>query len=198
SVPLVLVDNHIEKVNSVVTDNTGGAHEAVSHLIRLGHRRIGFIAELLDDLSFAERFEGYKLALREHNLPYDKALAAEGPQRQPESGYATMKRLLKRTDLTAVFAANDSTAAGAIRAIREAGLRVPEDIAVVGFDDGPIARHTEPPLTTMRVFRTRMGVMAARRLLELIEDPDQPPTQTVVFTQLIVRESCGQRRSEGR
>ncbi|HIC94761.1 MAG TPA: LacI family transcriptional regulator [Anaerolineae bacterium] len=190
-VPLVLVDNHLDEVDSVVTDNIGGAREAVAHLIRLGHEKIGFICEWFGDLSFAERFEGYKLALQEHGLPFDESLTAEGLPRQPESGYVAMKRLLEKAVPSAVFAANDMTAAEAIRVIKERGLKVPEDIAVVGFDDGSLAPHTEPPLTTMRVFRERMGIMAARRLLELIEEPDQPPVQIKLATQLIVRGSCG-------
>jgi len=190
-VPLVLVDNHLDKVDSVFTDNVGGAREAVTHLIRLGHKKIGFVCEWFGDLSFAERFEGYKLALQEHGLPYDEKLAADGLPREEGSGYVAMKKLLERSIPSAVFAANDMTAAEAIRAIKETGLRVPEDIAVVGFDDGSLAPHTEPPLTTMRVFRERMGVMAAKRLLELIEDPDQPPVHTKLSTQLIVRGSCG-------
>jgi len=193
-VPLVLVDNHLDEVDSIITDNVGGAREAVTHLIRLGHRRIGFICEWFGDLSFAERFEGYKLALREHGLPFDESLTAEGPPRQPKSGYVAMRKLLERTIPSAVFAANDATAAEAIRAIKERGLKVPEDIALVGFDDGSLAAHTEPPLTTVRVFREKMGSIAVKRLLELIEDPDQPPVQIKLATQLIVRGSCGAKR----
>jgi len=189
--PLVLVDNHLDKVDSIVTDNVGGAREAVAHLIRLGHKKIGFICEWFGDLSFAERFEGYKLALQEHGLPFDESLAAEGLPREEGSGYVAMKKLLERTTPSAIFAANDMTAAEGIQAIKEKGLRVPEDIAIVGFDDGSLAPYTEPPLTTMRVFRERMGAMAARRLLELIEDPDQPPIHMKLSVQLIVRGSCG-------
>jgi LacI family transcriptional regulator len=191
-VPLVLADNHFDKVDSVVTDNVGGAREAVAHLIGLGHERIGFVCEWFGDLSFAERFEGYKLALKEHGLPYYEDLAAEGLPRKEGSGYVAMMKLLESNIPSAVFVANDLTAAEAIRAIKERGLKIPEDIAIVGFDDdGAIALHTEPPLTTMRVFRERMGIMAARRLLELIEDPDQPSIHTKLSTQLIIRGSCG-------
>ena len=190
-IPLVLVDNHYQKVNSVVTDNVGGAYEAVTHLIDLGHEKIGFICEWFGDLSFSERFEGYKLALKEHGIPFDENLTAEGLPREPDSGYVAMKRLLEKATPSAVFAANDITAIEAMRAIKEKGLRVPEDIAIVGFDDSSFALHTEPPLTTMRVFREQMGAMAVRRLLDLIEDHDQPPVQIKLSTQLIVRGSCG-------
>jgi len=189
-VPLVLVDNHVEGVDSVAIDNVGGAYKAVEYLIRLGHRKIGFIAERLSDLSFEERFEGYKLALKEYGLQYDPDLVAEGLT-PPDHGYVAMKNLLKRGTPPAVFAANDSTAAGAIKAIKENGLRVPDDIAVIGFDDGPTALHTVPLLTTVKVFREKMARVAAKRLMELIENPDQPPIQLRLSTELIIRESCG-------
>jgi LacI family transcriptional regulator len=189
--PFVLVDNHFDRVDSVFTDNIGGAYEAVTHLIRLGHKKIGFITEYFGDLSFTERFEGYKLALKKHGLRYDESLTAEGLPRRPESGYVAMKRLFEKSFPSAVFASNDTVAAGAIRAIKEEGLRVPEDTAVIGFDDVSIAFHTEPPLTTMRVFREKMGTIAARRLLELLDESEQPPIQIKLPTQLIVRGSCG-------
>ncbi len=192
-VPLVLVDHHIEGVDSVAVDNTGGAYKAVEYLIELGHREIGFIAERLTDLSFEERFEGYRLALKERGLHYDPALVAEGFKR-PDHGYVAMKKLLERATPSAVFAANDSTAVGAIRALKEEGFRVPEDIAVVGFDDGGLASQAVPPLTTVRVYREKMASAAAKRLVELIEDPDQSPVHLTLPTKLIVRESCGGRR----
>ena len=193
-VPLVLVDNHVDGVDSVAIDNIGGAYKAVECLIKLGHRKIGFIAERLSDLSFQERFEGYKLALKEYGLQYDPDLVAEGFTR-PDHGYIAMRKLFnKGKNPSAVFAANDSTAIGAVKAIKEEGLRVPDDIAVVGFDDGPNALHAVPPLTTVRVFKKKMAVTAAKRLMELIENPDQPPIRLRLSTELIIRGSCGGRR----
>ncbi len=191
--PLVLVDNHLDGVDSVAVDNTGGAYKAVKYLIKLGHKEIGFVAERLTDLSFEERLEGYKLALKEHGLPYDPDIVAEGLTR-PDHGYMAMKKLLRRGTPSAVFAANDSTAIGAIKAIKEAGLRVPDDIAIVGFDDGGLASQAVPPLTTVRVYRERMASAAAKRLIELIEDPGQSPVNLTLPTKLIVRESCGGRQ----
>jgi len=190
--PLVLVDNHVDGVDSVAIDNTGGAYKAVEYLINLGHRKIGFIAERLNDLSFKERFKGYKLALKEHGLEYNADLVAEGLT-PPDHGYVAMKKLLKQGTPPAIFAANDSTAAGAIKAIKEKGLRVPTDIAVIGFDDGPTALHTVPPLTSIRVFREKMASIAAKRLIELIENSDQPPIQLKLPTELVVRNSCASR-----
>ncbi|HED03200.1 MAG TPA: LacI family transcriptional regulator [Candidatus Fraserbacteria bacterium] len=205
-IPVVLVDNHLNdtQVDSVVIDNVGGAYRAVVHLAKLGHQRIGFIVERLCDLSFAERFTGYKQALAAQGLSYAQALVAEGVQ-EPNDRYddgsrygrIAMRRLLDRELPTAVFAANDATAIGAMQVIKEAGLRVPEDVAIVGFDDGPIARHTDPPLSTMRVFAEQMGRAAAKRLIELVEEPEQPAVQIKLATELVVRGSCGskQRRS---
>jgi len=200
-IPLVLVDNHLDGVDSVAADNVGGAYEAVKHLIRLGHQRIGFITERFRNLSFWERFEGYKLALKDHGLTVDEDLVAEGIM--GDYGYEAMRKLLSGRyrglkgdpKFTAVFAANDAVAVGALRAIREAGLKVPDDIALVGFDDGSLAPHADPPLTSVKVFRKRMGKVAARRLLELIEDPSLPPAQIKLPTKLTIRESCGSLRA---
>jgi len=190
--PLVLVDNHLDGVDSIAIDNAGGAYKAVEYLIRLGYRKIGFVAERLNDLSFKERFEGYKLALKEHGLEYNGDLVAEGLT-PPDYGYAAMKKLLKRGTPQAIFAANDSAAAGAIRAVKKKGLRVPRDIGVIGFDDGPTALHSVPPLTSIRVFREKMASIAAKRLIELIENPDQPPIQLKLPTELVIRNSCASR-----
>lgn len=190
-IPLVLVDYHLKGVDSVVTDNEGGAYDAVTHLIKLGHRKIGFICEWFGDLSFAERFEGYKKALADHHIPFDENLVAEGAPRTSNSGYIAMRRVLEKVIPSAVFAANDATAIEAMQAIREAGLRIPQDIAIVGFDASSLSSHTDPPLTTVRVFRHKMGVVAAQRLMELIKEPQQPSMLIQISTQLIVRQSCG-------
>lgn len=189
-IPLVLLDNHLPGIDSVFTDNVNGAFQATAHLIRLGHRRIAFIAETLDNLSFQERFEGYRQALEAHGLSFDPELVAEG-ERGFEGGFVAMNSLLNRARPTAVVVANDPTAASAMRAIRARGLRIPEDVAVVGFDDDPLALHTDPPLTTMRVFRSVMATLAVARLLDLIRNPEQPAIHIRIETQLIVRQSCG-------
>ncbi|HXF69784.1 MAG TPA: LacI family DNA-binding transcriptional regulator [Thermoflexus sp.] len=189
-IPLVLVDNHLPGVDSVFTDNIGGAFQATAHLIRLGHRRIAFVTETMDNLSFRERFEGYRQALEAHHLMFDPELVAEG-ERGFEGGFVAMNRLLERARPTAVVAANDPTAASAMRAIRAHGLQIPEDIAVVGFDDDPLAVHTDPPLTTMQVFRSKMAALAVARLLDLMQNPEQPALHIRIETQLIVRQSCG-------
>ncbi len=194
--PFVLVDNHQPGVNSIVIDNEGGAYEAVSHLIRLGHRRIGFLCEWLGDLSFSERFAGYQRALREHGLPFDSRLVAEGKPRTPGSGAIAAQRLLAQVETppTAVFVANDLTAIEAMRAFQDHGLSIPEDLAIVGFDNGELAPLVYPPLTTVRVSRKALGEQAVRRLVDMLAHPDTPPARMTVFTQLVVRASCGHRR----
>lgn len=196
--PVVIVDHHLEGIDSVMIDNVGGARKAVTHLIQLGRREIGFVTETLNNLSFSERFEGYKQTLENHGITFNERLVAEGIP-GANCGYVALQHLFQHAHPTAVFAANDEAAAGAIRAIKESGLRVPEDIAVVGFDDGTLAPHTEPPLTSVRVFRRTMGQWAATRLLELVNDPISPPVQIKVSTKLVIRDSCGIRtgRQEG-
>lgn len=187
--PLVLVDNHINKIDSITIDNVEGAYEAIKHLINLGHRRIAFICEWFGDLSFSERFAGYKKALAEHNIPIDENLLAEGEPRQQQTGYIAAERLLSQTIPTAIFSANDLVAVQAMRVIREHGLRIPENISIVGFDDAEVCKHVEPPLTSVRVYRKEMGALAVRRLLDLIENPEQPSTHIRVHTELVVRSS---------
>lgn len=192
-IPLVLVDNHLdrEKISSVVTDNVNGAYEAVSHLINLGHKKIGFITETLDDLSFSERLEGYKLALKQHDLDYNEKLVQEGGRRIG-GGYIAMKKLLDSSlPPLAVFTANDYIATETMRIIRERGLKIPQDVAIVGFDDQELSAHIHPSLTTVRVSKKQMGQIAGWMLMEIINDKNAPAVKNLMSTELIVRESCG-------
>jgi len=190
-IPLVLVDNHFdkEKISCVVTDNLNGAYEAVTYLISLGHKRIGFVAEMLSDLSFYERLQGYKLALKEAGLNYEENLVQES---RDDIGYTATKKLLEsQLPPSAIFAANDSAAIQAMRAIRKKRLRIPQDIAIVGFDNGEVAPYTNPPLTTVRVFTKEMGQIAMRMLIEIINNKNPLPVKNLMFTELVIRESCG-------
>jgi len=190
-IPIVMVDNHIPGLDSVVGDNVGGALLATQHLIMHGHRRIAFVAETLADPSFRARFDGYRQALEECGLWRDGQLVVEGGRRRDSDRVAVEKLLQGGALPTAVFAANDFMAAGAVMAFTKAGLRVPHDVAVVGFDDGDLATVVHPPLTTVRVPRARMGEVAAHRLMDLIGAPPAPPVLTVLPTTLTIRESCG-------
>lgn len=205
-VPLVLVDNHLEllEVDSVVIDNRGGTYAAAAHLISLGHRDLAFVAETFTNLSFAERLEGFRRALEAHGIAVREEWLVTGEPEGDEPvgttyyGWKAMRKILAMDEIpTAVVAANDSAAVGAMRAIKEAGLRVPDDIAIVGFDDAPWAAHLDPPLTTVHVNRHEMGRVAAMRLLELLEGRGGPPMEIKLAATLVVRGSCGRGRRGG-
>lgn len=178
-----------ERVTYVDVDNVGGARMAVEHLLRLGHRRIATITGPLTMMAGQDRLEGYRQALLSRGIPVHDALIAEGDFTE-EGARVAMQRLLPQRP-TAVFAASDTMAVGAMKAIREAGLRIPDDIAIVGFDDLPIASAVDPPLTTVRQPIERMGAMAAEMLIGLVEGTITGPQHVILPTQLIVRASCG-------
>jgi DNA-binding LacI/PurR family transcriptional regulator len=176
----------------VDVDNKAGAYRAVTHLIELGHRRIGFISNA--PLSYSgtqDRFAGYRLALGEHNIYPDETLVRRAAF-LPESGARAMEQLLSLPEPpTAVFVASDVVALGAMASIQNAGLSVPDDVAIVGFDDIFLAAHAHPPLTTVRVPAYGLGWTAAEILIALIEG-DQVSSVTLE-TELVIRESCGAR-----
>jgi DNA-binding LacI/PurR family transcriptional regulator len=169
----------------VDVENEAGARSAVRHLIDAGRRRIATIAGPTDMVAGIDRLRGYQAELREHGLP-DLVEAGDFTR---ESGFVAMGRLLAaEPDLDAVFAASDLMADGALSALRRAGRRVPDDIAVVGFDDMQIAQFTEPPLTTVRQPVAGIGRMLARHVLRLAAR--QPVEAALILpTELVVRES---------
>jgi LacI family transcriptional regulator len=192
-VPLVLIGRHprFPWLSSVNVENREGARLAVAHLIGLGHRRVATITGRPGESPGAERRDGYEAALREAGLPIAPELIAEGDL-TGQSGAAAMRRLLALPQRpTAVFAAADAMAAGALRAIREAGLGVPADIALVGFDDAPVALLTDPPLTTVRQPISELGAAAARLLIAQLRDEAVAPVQQRLPVELVVRQSCG-------
>jgi len=195
SLPFVLVGRHPTHagVNYVDVDNINSARQAVNHLLRLGRRRIATITGPQNMRVGADRAEGYATALRQRGLAVDPDLMVEGDFTEANA-YAAMQRLLPFNP-DAVFTASDVMAIGALRAIRDAGRRVPEDIALIGFDDMPFAAHTQPPLTTVRQPVLRTGETAAEMLIELIEQPEAPPRRIVLPTELIIRVSCGSKMS---
>ncbi|MGW1032447.1 LacI family DNA-binding transcriptional regulator [Streptomyces antibioticus] len=173
----------------VDSDNRGGARAAVRHLAGLGRTRIAHITGPLDQTSAADRLQGF----RDVRGDADPHLVAESDF-TPGGGERAMRELLaRRPDLDAVFAANDLAASGALRVLREQGRRVPEDVAVVGFDDMlPVAEGTDPPLTTVRQDIEEMGRIMARLLLRRL-DPnatDEPPAGLVLPTTLVRRASA--------
>ncbi len=174
----------------VDVDAIQGAQVAVDHLLELGHRRIGMITNApLTYTSAQQRCAGYLNALKQRNIEPQSSLIKEGNY-TPASGYHAMKQLLAETPRpTAVFVASDVVAAGAILAARRAGLRIPEDIAVVGFDDIPMAEYLDPPLTTVRLPAFGLGWAAGERLVRLIRGEGLDQTGIFLDSQLIIRES---------
>jgi LacI family transcriptional regulator len=173
----------------VDVDNFNGAREAVNHLYKLGRRRIATIAGPSDVIVGVDRLRGYRAALKENNLPYDPELVTVG-NFSDSGGYAAMQTLiLKKPD--AVFATSDVMAIAAIRALQEAGYRVPEDVAIVGFDDITLASRTIPPLTTVRQPIDLVGAGVVNMVVNMIEHPASPPQSLVLPTELVIRSSCG-------
>jgi LacI family transcriptional regulator len=189
--PFMLVGRHPTDTHAsyVDADNIGGAREAVTHLLRLRRTQVATITGPQNMTAGVDRLTGYLAALRDRGLVSDPSLIAEGDFTEA-GGYRGMQQLLAcRPD--AIFAASDIMAIGAMRALREASLRVPEDVAVVGFDDLPQSIHSDPPLTTVRQPIYRLGSTTVDTLLDLIEYPDSSPRRIVLPTELVVRASCG-------
>ncbi len=179
-------------VTSVDVDNAAGACGAVEHLIGLGHRRIACITNApVVYTAAAARLAGYRQALAHAGLEVADDLVQEAAFDAP-SGHAAMARLLARTTFDAVFVASDVVALGAIGALREAGLRVPSDISIVGFDDIALAAYFDPPLTTVRLPAFELGHATGRALLEQIAD-GATASRTLLPTELIVRGSTTRR-----
>jgi len=189
--PFILVGRHPTnpRVSYVDVDNFNSTREAVAHLFRLGHSRIATVTGPHNMIAGADRLAGYLAALKDRGLTADPNLIAEGDFSEA-GGHAAMQRLLQH-QFDAVFVASDTMALGALRALRESGRRVPEDVALVGYDDMPFAARTGPPLTTVRQPIYRTGAMAAEALIDLIDDPEPSPRRIVLPAELVLRESCG-------
>jgi LacI family transcriptional regulator len=194
NVPFVLVDRTVPGIDAdaVLGDSAEGAQRLVEHLLSLGHRRIGMIVES-DDVSTArDRRIGYEAALRAADLPTDPTLVARASV-DPGGGYAGMRRLLALDEPpTAVFTVNNLVAVGAIEAVRSAGLEVPDDVALVCFDDIEYASRLYPFLTVMEQPAETFGTLSTQLLLERIEDraPERPRV-VVLPAQFVVRRSSG-------
>ncbi|MGB3715281.1 MAG: LacI family DNA-binding transcriptional regulator [Candidatus Promineifilaceae bacterium] len=190
-VPTIVVGRpmQVSDLSYVDVDNVSGAFTAVRHLFHLGRRRISTITGPLDTTVGLDRYEGYQKALSESRLPFDRRLCSEGDLSE-SSGYYSAQRLLPLKP-DALFVASDIMAVGALRAIREKGLNIPEDIAIVSFDDLPPATRTTPPLTTVRQPIRRLGIELVNSLLDIIQNGPLPPRRVVFGTELVIRESCG-------
>ncbi len=192
-VPLVTTAYHVpgERLTVVDVDNVDGGLKATQCLIDGGHRRIGMITGPPGWKSVNDRCQGYRLALEQAGIPFDQSLNEHGDWSY-ESGHQAMERLLGRVPhITAIFAQNDRMAVGAMRALREMGRRIPDDMAIVGYDDIPAAAYSHPPLTTICQPMHEVGETATRKLIELIDDPDAEPEEILLKTELVRRGSCG-------
>jgi len=190
--PYVLIDQTNNAPNSATVDATNwqGAYDATSYLIKLGHRRIGFITGHLELSSGTERLDGYRAALQHHRLPIEEQLTVVGDY-QTGGGYLAAQRLLDLPERpTAIFASNDLEAIGAINAVRERGLSIPADLSIIGFDDIPQASLVYPRLTTVRQPLVQIGQVAVRLLLERIESTEKDARRVTLSTELVIRESC--------
>jgi LacI family transcriptional regulator len=191
--PLVLIGRHpyFQDLSWVDVENREGARMAVTHLIRLGHRCIATIAGPLQMAAAIDRRDGYKVALLEHRIPIEHDLIIESDFTQ-QGGYSAMRRLLARPHRpSAVFVASDTMAIGALRALHDAGLSVPHDMALVGFDDLPATAFANPPLTTVRQHIHAMGTLATQVMINALEHPEHRPIQQYLPTSLVIRQSCG-------
>jgi LacI family transcriptional regulator len=204
--PLVLVDMYHPEFDSITVNNQAGAYLAAQHLIRLGHRRLAMITGHLDCAPAQHRHRGFKKALHEAGIPVSEDLLISSDSLPGEAvrvndgfnkdtGYLAMRQLLalngKRP--TGVFIASDIQAMGAMKAVQESGLRVPHDLAIVGFDDIELAEYAG--LTTMRQPMFQMGEHAVERLMALIDDPNAPRQHQRIGTELVIRESCGEKKN---
>jgi len=195
--PILTLDEYHPDLPSVMVDRLTGVRQVVQHLIDMGHTCIACITYAPTNVNLhAEiRLEVYRETLRQAGIQPDEALVRYGVF-DPDTGYAAMQSLLDGYPVpTAIYAMNDVMAFGAMTAIHERGLRVPEDIAVVGFDDIRLARYTAPPLTTVFEPETEHGYAAGELLMHLINGDPIENTHIRLNTQLVIRESCGYRKA---
>ncbi len=194
NVPMVFLDVGPtgEGISRIVVDYAMGVNEAVEHLLQLGHRKIGFISGPPALKSARIRHTAFLRSLTRYGIDEDKRLVEEGDH-TVDGGLNAMTRMLASgCSPTAVLTSNDLTAIGTMRAVRRAGLSVPHDISVVGFDDIRLAEFTEPPLTTVRLSRLELGERAFHALLRGLDEPSRAQLDGKVETHLVIRESTCQ------
>ena len=191
NIPFVFAGRPIdlENVSYVDVDNVEGAYRAIVHLAQLGYQRIATITGALNTSVGVDRLEGYRQAILARGLVLDDNLIAEGDFTEASAYYATRRLLEHQPD--AIFIASDTMAIGAFKALRELGLSIPGDIALVGFDDLPPSTITDPQLTTVRQPIRRFGYKAVEILLDIIQNGPTPPRRIIFDTELVIRGSCG-------
>lgn len=196
--PYVVIKRHIpgRKMNCVISDDVSGARMATDHLLELGYERIGFVCAKPHITLSQERLAGYRKALAESGVGSDDTLVRQEPYFTMEMGYQAVRSLLELPNPPgAVFVASDTMALGGYQAAWDLGLNIPEDVALVGYDDIPQASVLQPPLTTVRTSYYDFGLIATRLLLDIIEGKEVPPQQKVIRPRLIRRESSNEKGS---
>jgi DNA-binding LacI/PurR family transcriptional regulator len=178
-------------IYSVNTDNIDDSFTIVDHLAKLGHKKIAILNGPKEYAVNKDRHDGYRRALLMNGLTYDDGLDIQGGYTLDDAKDAVMKKLIERQDITAIFAKDDMKAIAAMQGIREMGYSIPEDIAIVGYNDFEIAKIAEPKLTTIKVPVYALGVEAATMLMKLINKEEMTDDSLILDTELIVRESCG-------
>lgn len=194
--PIVAIDRRMSspKIDAVLADNQRGAYVAIQHFNRLGHQRIGIVSGPQHLTSGRERYVGFLQAMQEGGLTVDPALVKFGDY-QVESGYALTREVLASAQLPiALFVANNLMTIGALNAIHELGYRIPDEVAVIGFDDLPWAISLNPPLTTVAQPALDIGKTAAELLVNRLAEPQRLARTVVLETELRVRASCGSTR----
>ncbi|MGE5679185.1 MAG: LacI family DNA-binding transcriptional regulator [Pseudomonadota bacterium] len=194
--PFVVVGkpSNTEDANWVDNDNLEAGFQATEHLISLGHKRIGFIGGEFSYVFMGERFKGYKKALDAYGIKFDKELLSLG-EFVEEGGYMAAGRLIEQFNCpTAIVVADDLMAFGAIRAIRQKGLSIPEDISIIGFNDTPMASYMDPPLSSVEIFVYELGYNASEMLINQLQENIGHKRHIIIPTRLISRKSTARAR----
>ncbi|MDD3238994.1 MAG: LacI family DNA-binding transcriptional regulator [Lachnospira sp.] len=189
---LILLDgwSSSQNFNAVLIDSMGAAYEAVEYLYQSGHRKIGYIRGDFRIKGFDYREFGYKQVLEKHGIHYEEAYVATVGTK-PDTAYEDMKKYLddRKSLPTAYFVDNDSIAMGVMKALKEKGYKIPQDVSLIGFDDIPICQVVAPGLTTIHIYKHNMGEVAVRRLVEQLENDVEANVKTEVCGRLVIRES---------
>ncbi|WP_010238188.1 LacI family DNA-binding transcriptional regulator [Clostridium arbusti] len=191
NIPLVVLNREIEADNviNILSAEKDGAYEAVNYLIHNGHNDIAIIEGAQNFKSTSFRKEGYINALINSGIKINNDYIVQG-EYNVDSGYEAMKKLLSLSKIpTAVFCSNDDMAVGALKAVKKSGLKVPQDISIIGFDDNIFCDYVFPPLTTVRKLSNKIAVVGSQRLLGLIKNPNTSGQKVYIKTELIIRES---------
>ncbi len=191
-IPTVFLDYPLlsKKVSYVESDNIKGCMLAIDYLVSQGHRRIAFINGHELAAVSSVRLKGYMEGLKKHNIEFDPEITEIGDYTERSGYFAARNLFLKEKNITAIFAASDLMAIGAIRGLNDIGLKVPDDVAVVGYDDILLAEYFQPRLTTIRQHKFELGFQAAAELHSIMENPNHEPKARTIKVELIIRDSA--------